>query len=335
MIVDVKVTDDAGSTWSGTAHLAKAESGTATEQVPAPVPPAKPTDTTAPTTIPTAVIVPGVHAKMTPADLNATYPGVVYTREFVSGTLINPGDVAGLIRKVQALCDPAWAVGQTPIVSVKLDVDQVTNGKWDSTLQDLGAWLSRRPQMILIVHHEPEDDMTAVKFVPYFNRARHMLKLGYPALQVMYAAMAYQWAPGRAAGGSIAGRTDDPAAWAKVEADLYGIDVYSGRSFPLTAILPEHLGFIRWHIHMIGNTGRKWIVTERGFEASAADSDRRALTISRETDWLTSGAAAAMGCIGYVYWDTPGTESSTTLSLDAAGRRELRLLVSRLASKTA
>src|SRR5690606_22818537 len=116
-------------------------------------------------------------------------------------------------------------------------------GKWDQHFRDLGAWMGSgrggQGRVRLIWWHEPEDDLTPYQFYTAFNRVREQVKHGWSDGRVCYAAMTYQWRPGS--------DTTQWSGWTKAEADEYCADVYSGRSFPLTDILPEHPGFARWH----------------------------------------------------------------------------------------
>lgn len=251
----------------------------------------------------------GVRDTRAPDAVKTLFPGVSLTREFVAGVLSTP---KSLIPAVERVCRPAWNAGQTPIYSMKLDRDQVAAGKWDAPVADLAAWHATQPAAYLVPWHEPEDDMTAAQYVPYFNRIADRVRSVNTRLPLVYAAMAYQWAP-KSGGGSLAGRTDTPAVWAQVDADVLGVDVYSGRSFPLTAILPEHPGFARWLGELAGD--RPYMVTERGFEAVPDKYQVRADQIRREGWWLRSDPVGQR-CMGYVYWNTAGTESSSSLLLD-------------------
>lgn len=305
----------AGGTLVGTADVAL----TFVPTPPAPNPPEPPA--------PTPRAVPGVRDTRSPTAIRAAFPGVRLTREFVSGPLTTP---KSLIAAVDKVCRPAWAAGLTPMYSLKLDPTQVVAGRWDGPLTDLASWHTSQPGAYLIPWHEPEDDMTGAQFAAHFNHVADRVRAVNTALPLVYAAMAYQWAPGRGGVGSIAGRTDNPAQWAAADADVLAVDVYSGRAFPLVAILPEHDGFTRWLDTLVG--GREYMVTERGFEATQAQAPVRATQISREADWLLTHPTGQR-CTGYVYWNTAGTESSTSLMLDAAlGVPALQDLVARLAA---
>ncbi len=275
--------------------------------------------------VPASRTVPGVHDTLSPAHVKAAYPGTVFTREFIPGVLSGP---RSLIAATDKLCRPSWSAGLTPMFSFKLDRDQVAAGQWDSVLAELAQWLGQQPDAYVIPWHEPEDDMTGAQFAAFFNRVADRMRTANPFVRMVYASMAYQWAP-KKDGGSIAGRTYTPADWRAADADFVAADVYSGRSFPLRAILPEHPGFARWMAEIVGD--RTYMVTERGFE-TGTDHQLRAEQIDRETDWLLTDPVGQR-CTAWLYWNTGGTESSSSLVLDEQyGEPALRVAISRLAA---
>lgn len=239
----------------------------------------------------------GVHDVRPPADVFAAFPGATATRVFVGPGPLKVG--TDLAAKVAAACRATLAAGGIPVVSFKLLPPDVAAGLWDGALRKLGAWLAKHPQVIVVPWHEPEDDhptAAAVKaYAAAFNRIRTLVKALSPATVVAYCAMGYQWGP---QGSAVANR----AVWRLVEADLYLCDVYSGKSFPASAILPEHAGFARWRAEIVDAVpGRRWGVGERGILAGPT----RAATWARESDWLTG---PGRDCAVYVVWNTPGTE---------------------------
>ncbi|AGL13893.1 hypothetical protein [Actinoplanes sp. N902-109] len=269
----------------------------------------------------------GVHETAAPADTAATYPapGVAHWgSEFVArkggGTLPASTTADQLVRAVLAAAGPYLAAGGGCVVRIKLPMDAVRSGAWDSRLTALGARLVGLA-VIVIPYHEPEDNLKPVVFVPAFGRARSVLRAAAPALEVAYAGMAYQWRPGSKT-------TADPAAWARdLDADLYLLDVYSGNSFASTAILPEHPGFVRWYAEMIAaHPGRRWGIAERGILAGPG----RAATIRREAQWLATDPIG-QACQLYLWWNTGGTEGQAGWLLDADGRAALAELLDRLA----
>lgn len=292
------------------------------EPDPVPKPPAPPKPPVA------APTVPGVHELRQPAQVKAAYPGVALTREFVAGVQTVP---RSLLDKVNAVCRPSWQAGLTPMYSLKLDVAQVVAGRWDGPLTELAQWHTQQPDAYVIPWHEPEDDLTAAQFARMFNKVAAVLRAGNPMIRIVYAAMAYQWSL-RSSGDSIGGRTNTSADWRAVDAEYFAADVYSGRSFPLRAILPEHGGFARWHDEVVGD--RPYMITERGFE-TLTDHQFRAEQIDREAEWLATDPVGKQ-CTGYVFWNTPGTEESKGLLLDDEhGVPALRRLVARLAGLVA
>jgi len=239
----------------------------------------------------------GVHDDRPPAEVFAAFPGAALSRQFIGpGTLPKGTDLAA---RFEAAARPTWKAGGLPVVSLKLRWDEVTAGQWDVRLRHLGGWLAGQPDAVVVLWHEPEDDHAtpakARAFVSAFNHARGLLKEAAPTLVVAYCAMSYQWRPGSKS-------TADPAIWRGIEADLYLCDVYSGKSFPASATLPEHPGFARWKREVVDSVpGRRWGVGERGILAGPT----RAKTWQRERDWLLG---PGRDCALYMVWNTPGTE---------------------------
>lgn len=264
----------------------------------------------------------GVHEAESPMDMTSRFPGAGWTREFIAGAGGRPLDpsttATQLIAKVSAKAGPAWAAGLGAVVSLKVDLVAVAAGEWDDRLTTLGHAVAGQ-QIVLVIWHEPENDMTAETFVAGFTAARTALKSAAPDLTVAYSAMAYQWRP-------LSTSTADPTAWAAVDADLYLVDVYSGKSFPAETILPEHPGFVSWYTEMIAaHPGRRWGVSERGILAGPTRVD----TINREAAWLAD-TAAGRSCALYVWWNTPGTEGDARWLLDAAGEQAITALIARV-----
>jgi hypothetical protein len=267
----------------------------------------------------------GVHEIAAPGDTMARYPGARWGREFVAGKggLPLPASTteAQLIAQVSARLTPWVRAGGGCVVSVKLDLPVVATGVWDARLTGLGKALTGL-NVVVVVNHEPEDDLTAAGFAAGFTAARTALKAGWAGLDVAYCAMAWQWRPGSKT-------TADAAAWAAVDADLYLVDAYSGQSFPPTAILPEHPGFQRWWARIVGDhPGRRWGVAERGWQTGPG----RASTIGREADWLTTDPVGRT-CEMYVVWSTPGVEANRGWVADTGAEGAIRDLIARLATR--
>lgn len=262
----------------------------------------------------------GVHENRNPALTKEDYPRAKLYREFIPGVL----KPQSLVDRTRRIGEPVWDAGGVLVISFKPDLSAVARGQWDAHLRDYATWLKdEAPGPCFVVPwHEPENDMTAKQFVEMFNRVRRVMKEVYPQLTVIHSAMAYQYRPG--------GKADKYDEWL-TEADLNTCDVYSGKSFPLGQILPEHPGFKRW-LQMVG--GRTWGITERGFHADAQsvqDCKLRANTIMREADWL----AKTPSCTMYIYWNTSGTENNPDLIVaDTKGEEALRYLTETLGGGT-
>ncbi len=283
-------------------------------QPPPPVPPA-----------PALRTVPGVPDDRSQEQVKAAFPGTVYTREFIPGVLSGP---KSLVPAAERICRPSWNAGLTPMFSFKLNLSETAGGKWDGPLIELAQWLATQPDAKVIPWHEPEDDMTGREFAVWFNRVAGKMRGANSRLKMVYAAMAYQWAMKSNGTSSIGGRTDTPGDWRAVEADVFAVDAYSGRSFQLTSILPQHPGFLRWMNQIVD--GREYMVTERVFETATVHQER-AYQIRREADWLLTHPVGPR-CRAWLYWNTAGTEESASLLLDKQhGEPALRDAVARLA----
>lgn len=272
---------------------------------------------------------PGVHDDRTPAQVKAAFPGTALTRPFI-GLQTTPGS---LITKATSACAPSWEAGLRPVYSIKLDRAQVDAGRWDAPVTELAEWHLGQPDADLVIWHEPEDDFTPANgggaaFARYFNRLADKIRAKNTRMRLIYAAMGYQWAPNSAGTASIKGFTNNPAEWAQVDADVLACDVYSGQSFPLELILPEHPGFRRWHDELV--LDQPYAVTERGFITSTAHQVR-AEQIRRETEWLLT-TPEGQRCIAYLYWNTPGTENNPAIVVDKTyGEPAVRELVAAFA----
>lgn len=278
------------------------------------------------TPIPTAALTRfvGVHEDATPAETAARYPGASWTRPFVSddGEPLALETTGGeLVRRILAKTGPALDAGGGSMVSIKLDMKQVAAGQWDERLAQVGVALAGL-NVILVLSHEPENDMTGRVFTAGFTVGRAAVKSAAPDVQVAYAAMAWQWRFG-------AKPTAKPKAWTEVVADLYLVDVYSGKSFPAGAILPEHPGFVRWYSHMIAaHPGRRWGVAERGWQSST----KRAPSIRREQHWLTTDPIGQT-CAGVLIWSTGGVERNPGWVLQDRERAAVASYVATLAAR--
>lgn len=270
----------------------------------------------------TPAVLPGICDWRTPEASLAKFPKLRLFRVFVPNVL-PVGDY--LVSKVGVACDLAWEAGMTPVVSFKLAPADVAAGKWDTKLTNLGKWLSQKPEAWVVPWHEPENDLTAVEFVSMYNRIYSKIKSVNPSVKIGYVAMAYAWRSGDS-------RTANPAAWKPAKSDFFACDVYSGNSFPLTKILPEHPGFTRWRENIVGSG--TYLIAERGFFASTSNQKiERALQIKREADWLISSELGKK-CLAYMYWNTPGQENNQALVLDGPGEVALNALFSKVSPQS-
>lgn len=257
----------------------------------------------------------GVHDNTLDSAARAVeYEGHAMTREFVGGVRVQPID---LVEKLEKMCAPAWQHGHVAVWSFKPHPASVANGAWRDRVEQLGRHLRqhrRRKPTVVIVWHEPESEIgkhfaAPEDFVSLFNTVHHWLAWEYPRVVTCHAAQGYAYRD--------SGPMDDATArrW-RTRATIHGIDIYSGRSFPLQTILPELSGFARWKRRVVA--GRRWAVTERGWTCTPANSAKRAATIAREFAWL---AGLRRTPAGYIVWSTHGTEKDAGLVLDAAARQ--------------
>lgn len=262
--------------------------------------------------------IPGICDYRTTSQTVGVFPKVKLFRVFVPNVL-EPGEY--LVTKVNDACEEAWNAGLTPVVSFKLLPADVTAGLWDAKVSNLARWLAGKPEAWIVPWHEPENDLKPVEFTSMFNRVYSVMKTVNPVAKIGYVSMAYCWR-------SSDSRTAQPSLWKPLRSDFYGCDVYSGNSFPLSAILPEHSGFVRWHQNIVG-TGN-YMIIERGFIAStAAQKAERVTQMKREVDWLTTSDIGKQ-CEAYMYWNSPGSENNTSLLLDSQGEKALNYLFGKI-----
>lgn len=257
----------------------------------------------------------GVHENRSLSEVRSAYPRAKLVRRFISGVL----KPQSLVDKVRRLGEDVWSDGGVLVVSFKPDVKSVLDGKWDDDLTELALWLRENigKATYVVPWHEPENDLTATVFVNMFNHVYDVLKGAHPKLTIIHSAMAYQY--------RVGGRAENVKAWV-TKADLNTCDVYSGKSFPLGTILPEHAGFKRWHA-VFGEL--TWGITERGWHATPgdkADARLRASTIRREAKWLVTQPS----CVMYIYWNTSGTEDNDELVASDTETQEAILYLTEL-----
>lgn len=248
----------------------------------------------------------GVHEGLTPAQTKERFPRVKLGPRLFAGAPMVPRD---LVTKLVNQCGPTWDAGLIALWSFKPDINSVLSGAWDARLRELAQFIKDNPdkKVWVIIWHEPENDMSASTYVRLFNRCHDVLKSVHPQLITVHSALTYRYREG--------GEILDPSDWL-TKADVLAADVYSGRSFPLSATLPEHSGFKRWLAGLVGT--RSYALTERGFIADDAHSAERVDTMRREAHWLTN-SVDGQRCIAYELWNTPGAENDPLIVLDTAG----------------
>lgn len=272
----------------------------------------------------------GVHEKWiapdygrTPTQVKVRFPGSNVGRAFVNGV---QSCGTNLRPKADNVLNP-YFVARTAVVylSIKTDPEDTAAGLCNNQIAILASHLSLKmnqyPETTIkfIWYHEPEDDMTGTLFASAFNRIRPIVHTySSNRVKIVYSSMAWQWRPGSS-------RTSVPSQWRAVVADEYTSDVYSGRSYELGVILPEHPGFARWLAELVGN--RPYGITERGFETPSSTNPTvryqlRNDTITREFAWLKN-TPAGQRCQTYIYWNSSGTEESQGLRLDPTGETRL------------
>ena len=257
----------------------------------------------------------GVHDTLTDSARRAAdYPGHRATREFLPGVRA-PQDLIGMIDR---MCADTWRNGHTAGWSFKPDPRHVADGTWRRPIQDLGAHLYEhrgdRPTLV-VIWHEPENDIGAhfdspEHFVTTFNTVHGWLTDGRRRqILTCHAALGYAYRDGA--------MTDAEARRWRTRAHVHAVDAYSGRTFPLAAILPEHTGYRRWRRELVA--GRRWAVTERGWTCRApGDGAVRVAAINREFRWL--GQQERPPYL-YLIWGSSGRELDPGMMLDPDARR--------------
>lgn len=247
----------------------------------------------------------GVHEDAKPAETALKFPGHTATRDFTSNVI----RAQDLVRLVVAACTDSWDAGQTAVWSFKPHPDDVASGAWKPFVKALAKFLKGNPgkKTIVVIWHEPENDQpkwfkTPEDFVRLFNQVHDWLMSVWSDLVTCHAALAYKY-------GIVKGGISDAEAprW-KTKAKLNAIDAYSGRTWPVDRILPEHPGFVRWKKYVAGDV---WAATERGFAADPDEYELRAATVRRETVWLVANRPVLL-----LIWATGGSENDPKLLAD-------------------
>lgn len=252
----------------------------------------------------------------------ATFPLAAVTREFEAGQMV-PQD---LVKRVVARCMSVWQAGKTAVWSFKPSPTDVKSGAWEGPVRALGQYLhdhGRQAQTVVVIWHEAENKFTPDVFVPMFNQIHDYLIDVDPTIVTSHAALAYAYRD--------KAMSDETAARWVTKATVHSIDIYSGRSFPLSMTLGTSTGFRRWKASR--PAGSKWGVSERGWIATKALSAKRVAAIDAEADWLMALPVAERPDF-YVVWNTAGVENDPTIVLDAAGTEAVNRMFQRLDAPT-
>lgn len=249
------------------------------------------------------------------------FPGTEVTREFETGVLA-PQD---LVRRIQARCQAVWDAGKTAVWSFKPNPADVTNGKWRPYIEALAQYLKDnrlQDKTVIVIWHEPENDVpkffrNGSEFSALFNTVQSWLFSVDPTIVTSHAALAYayrNWTVGQA------------RAWV-TKCTIHSVDIYSGRSFPLSMTLANSKAFRTWKVSR--PAGHLWGVSERGWIADESRSEERAASIKAEADYLASLDPVNQPEF-YCVWNTEGTENDPTIILDDAGTEAVNALFERL-----
>jgi hypothetical protein len=253
----------------------------------------------------------GVHENYTgptPSSLAKTagqFPKVQVTREFEPDVLAPQS----LTTRIERRCGMAWALNKTVVWSFKPEPGAVKSGAWRPHVEELARYLSaegRAAKTVVVIWHEPENDMSAGAFVALYNRVHEWLTAVNPAIVTSHAALGWcyrNWTVKQA------------ARWV-TQATVHSIDLYSGRSFPLDMTLQSSASFQAWKKSR--PAGSRWGVSERGWIANAAGAQERAASIAAEALYLLSLTPAEQPDF-YIVWNTVGVENDPDIVLDPAG----------------
>jgi len=277
------------------------------------------------------MILLGVHGPGTPTEIRATYPLTDATREFKGG-VIPPQN---LIPSFENLCRPALDDDMHVVVSFKPRPDDVTNGAWQLYIEQLARHINVNEladKVTVVFWHEPEDDTrdsypngthkvmsfgTAEDFVRYFNTLHAWVKGVDPNIVTCHAALGYGYRPKVGGPHDKSAWVANPDAWV-TRADVHAIDIYSGRSFPVTDTLEVSPVFKRWLDSRPDDVA--WAVAERGWPT--VEHEARAKAITDEFAWLKTLPEAARPTF-YLVWATDGTEHDPSLLLDTSAQNAI------------
>jgi hypothetical protein len=272
----------------------------------------------------------GVHQKKPPPETAREFAGARGTRIFVAN-VVKPMD---LVKKLKIQCKDTWDAGQVAVWSFKPNPADVKSGAWRKPVEDLARYIKAHPEQktAVIIWHEPENDMpkwfrTPEDFVKLFNTVAGWMTAVHKDIWTCHAALGYKYGVPVKNGGF-----DDKMAkrW-RTKARINTIDAYSGRTWPVDQILPEHPGYVRWR-KCVAPTG-DWGVTERGWTAKRKDFPLRSRTMDREFAWLKKLPEPARPVV-YLVWATEGAENDPGLLLEEKGRASVKRGFKDVARKT-
>ena len=165
----------------------------------------------------------------------------------------------------------------------------------------------------LSVWHEPEDDMTGAQFLALTKRARDDLKAVRPDVELVYAAMAYQYET------NSKGNLTNVAPWVEAAklCDSVSIDVYA----PFNDYVPmeQDGGFITWKTKLVIPSGKPWGVTERGIDDKSGEAARMKILAADIRYVLNSD------CSYFYYWNADWASNGVTYGYALKGPNEKAL----------
>lgn len=272
----------------------------------------------------------GVHEEPTTGGRTVARAQKAFPRSNMSRAFVNNVIYSDFVRKVQGALKPHLTATDSRIyLSIKTDQSVTAKGGYRKPYGNIARYLCQHSlctRVRLIAWHEPEDNFTGKLYQKYFNNVQGAMNDVCPHIMVGTASNSFHWTPKwNDKNKSVKGSTDAPEDWF-VNAAFKGLDIYSGRSYPLATILPELDAFNRWHFHNVGDG--EFVINERGWATPSKNEpetqyELRAETILREFDWLVNDPVGQK-CTDYQYWNSSGKEKDEGLVLDPIGEEALR-----------
>lgn len=271
----------------------------------------------------------GVHEEPTTGGRSVERAQRAFPKTNLSRAFVNNIITSDFVRKVQAALKPHLTETDSRIyLSMKTDPRLTARGGYTRAYGNVARYLCNEGlcgRVRLIAWHEPEDNFTGKLYQKYFTQVQGSVRDACADLMVGTAANSFHWgSKWNDKNKSVKGTTDAPEEWF-VPADFKGLDIYSGRSYPLATILPELEAFTRWHYHNVGDG--KFAINERGWATPSKSEpevqyELRAETIAREFEWLKNDPVGQR-CTDYQYWNSSGREKDESLMLDPLGEEAL------------